>query len=715
MIGYDHDGARGGWDMPWLVAYWRMALRRKWIIAAILLGGLLLGFVVTVLSTPQYTAVASVEISRQQERIINVNGVEPEVNFADQEFYQTQYTLLRSRTLAEAVSRKLKLTANDRFATLFKLADSSLFAAKVAGNPSERSKRKVTDALLAYIGVAPIRGSKVVSITFTSPDPALSARIANTWVSEFIDSNLARRYDATAYARRFLEQRLEQLRGRLEESERALVAYAAEQRIINVISSDSSNPDAPRVERSLVADDLTGLSRALTTAIAERIEAASRIRDADGATSVQALTNPALTALREQRTVIAAEYAKLMVRYKSDYTPAKELSSQLQALDRGIAREEGRVGGSLRNNLAGAVQRERELQASVDALKTQLLDQRRRSIQYNIFQRDVDTNRQLYDALLQRYKEIGVAGGVGTNNVAVVDQALVPDQASSPRLLLNLIVALFSGLVVATGIVFALEHIDDKVADPSDIKRVMDLSLLGSVPIVEGNDPVDELLDRKSPLSEAYLSIQTVLGVSTNHGLPRSLSVTSTGSGEGKTTTSLALALTMARTGHRVVLIDCDMRSASVHRVVGIENTAGVSNFLSGNDDVDALLRPVEPFGLTVMTAGPPPANAAELLTGDRIDMLLMKLRDQFDHVILDGPPVLGLADAPLIGAAVEGVVCVIEANGARVGVIRQAFERLLAAHAVIIGAVLTKFDARRAHYGYGYEYGFNYGKKPRV
>lgn len=699
--------------MPWLVAYWRMAIRWKWVIGAILLGALISGFVVTILATPEYTAVASIEISRQQERIVNVSSVEPEVNFADQEFYQTQYTLLRSRALADAVAAKLNLAANQRFLEVLHLTDNPLFGAKV-GSPAERVKRKVSDVLLANVGVAPIRGSKVVSISFTSPDPGLSAQVANTWVAEFIDSNLARRYDATAYARRFLEQRLEQLRGRLEESERALVSYASQQQIINVASAEPGDPNAPRVERSLVADDLTALSRSLTTATADRIDAESRLREANGAASTQSLNNLGLSSLRQQRTELAAEYAKLMIRYKPDYTPAKELASQLQVLDRGIAREEGRVGNNLRNNVAAATQRERELQASVDGLKAQLLDQRRRSIQYNIYQREVDTNRQLYDALLQRYKEIGVAGGVGTNNVAVVDQALIPDRPSSPRLLLNLIVALFGGLVVATAVVFALEHIDDKVADPSDIKRIMGLSLLGSVPIVQGNDPVDELLDRKSPLSEAYLSIQTVLGVSTDHGLPRSLSVTSTGSGEGKTTTSLALALTMARTGRRVVLIDCDMRSASVHKVVGIENTAGVSNFLAGNDDVDALLCPVEPFGLTVMTAGPQPANAAELLTGARIDMLLAKLRDRFDHVMIDGPPVLGLADAPLIGAAVEGVVCVIEANGARIGVIRPAFERLLASRAVVIGAVLTKFDARRAHYGYGYEYGFNYGKKAK-
>ena len=345
-------------------------------------------------------------------------------------------------------------------------------------------------------------------------------------------------------------------------------------------------------------------------------------------------------------------------------------------------------------------------------MKTGYLDLRRRSIQYNIYQQEVDTNRALYDGLLQRFKEIGVAGGVGINNVSVVDAADVPQKPSSPRLLLNLLVSVLVGFGLGVAAAFALEQIDEAIADPAEVERRLGLPLLGSVPKLEKTTPKEALLDRKSDLFDAYLAIQTSLAFTTAHGIPRTFAVTSTRPAEGKSTTALALATTLARSHRKVLLVDGDMRSPSVHHLGGVDHDRGLSNFLAGDDDIATMVFPMRDLGVTAMSAGPIPPNAAELLTGDRFAILLERLLEHYDHVIIDSPPVMGLADAPLIASRVEGVIFAVESHGIRSSLVKTALGRLASANTRIFGGVLTKFEARKAHYGYGYDYGYGYGRQ---
>lgn len=403
-----------------------------------------------------------------------------------------------------------------------------------------------------------------------------------------------------------------------------------------------------------------------------------------------------------------------MVQFEPGYPAARAIQSQIDQLDRSIGREESRVSGSAQADYREAVERERALQAKVEELKSSYLDLRRRSIQYNIFQQEVDTNRALYDGVLQRFKEIGVAGGVGVNNVSVVDRADVPPRPSSPKLLINLAIALLVGLVLGAMAAFALEQIDEAIADPAEIERRLGLPVLGSVPKVEGQTPKEALLDRKSEMVDAYLAIQTNLGFTTEHGVPRSLAVTSTRPAEGKSTTALALATMLARAQRRVILVDGDMRSPSVHHLGGVGHDRGLSNFLAGQDDLATLTFPMDDLGFTAMTAGPIPPNAAELLTGNRLSLLLARLLETYDHVIIDSPPVMGLADAPLIASRVEGVVYAVESHGIRSSMVKTALSRLAATNANVIGGVLTKFEARKGSAGYGYDYGYNYGRDER-
>jgi capsular exopolysaccharide synthesis family protein len=325
----------------------------------------------------------------------------------------------------------------------------------------------------------------------------------------------------------------------------------------------------------------------------------------------------------------------------------------------------------------------------------------------------VDTNRELYDALLQRYKEIGVAGGVGVNNISVVDPARIPDRPSSPRLVLNLLVALLAGLAAGFGLALALEQIDDAISDPSDLETAFNLPLLGTIPKSKEEDAQAALGDRKSELSEAYMAVQTSLGFSTDHGVPPSLTITSTRPGEGKSTTALAIARSLARTGRKVLLLDGDMRAPSVHHLLNVSNERGLSNFLAGDDNLAPLIHNGSTSEIAIMPAGPQPPSAAELLASDRLELLFRTLLERFDHVVVDGPPVMGLADAPLLASKTEGTVFVVESHTTKIGQARLAINRLVAANAHILGAVLTKFEMKRASYGYGYgyEYGYGYGR----
>ncbi|UIJ44423.1 polysaccharide biosynthesis tyrosine autokinase [Sphingomonas cannabina] len=699
--------------------YLRVALRWRYVIIGMVAACFLLGLIATLLMTPKYTAVATVEISRETSKVTDFQGVEREGGIADQEFYQTQYGLLKARSLSERVANQLRLVDDPKFFEMFGVAGNESAFQVIQGRYSAAGRadrlRTAGEILRRNLSINPTRLSRLVDISFTSPEAAFSAKVANAWADNFIQTNLERKSQATSYGRNLLQRQLTQAKERLDESQRQLVSYASAQQIINLPAQGGAEGSAT-AERSIVADDLANLNTALVRATAERIQAEARYQQAGRAgASAEALSNAAINNLRQRRAELAAEYQRLMVQFEPGYPAAKAIQSQIDQLDRSIGREENRVSGSLQASYREAQERERALKDKVDQLKSSYLNLRRRSIQYNIYQQEVDTNRVLYDGLLQRFKEIGVAGGVGINNISVVDAADVPQKPSSPRLMLNLALSLLAGLALGGLAAFALEQMDEAITDPGEVERRLGLPLLGSVPKVADITPKDALLDRKSELVDAYLAVQTNLAFTTEHGVPRSFAVTSTRPAEGKSTSALALATTLARAQRKVILVDGDMRSPSIHYLGGVSHDRGLSNFLTGDDNIASLIFPMRDLGFTAMSAGPVPPNAAELLTGNRLSLLIDRLLEEYDHVVIDSPPVMGLADAPLIASRVEGVIYAVESHGIRSSLVKTALGRLASANARIFGGILTKFEARKAHYGYGYEYGYGYGRSDKA
>lgn len=701
-------------ETPILVQYWQTVLRHKIAIAAMLAICVALGIIVTLLMTPYYTSTSTVEINREQDKVTNVEGVTgSEGTNQNLEFYQTQYSLLQARSLAERVARAQNLAARDEFFETFNVdPDNSGLLAETSTvqTSAERSQRLklATELLQQHIIIAPVVGSSLVDISFQSPSPTLSAQLANAWVEEFIAANLDRRFNSTADARKFLEEQLADLKQRLEDSERNLSTYADNKEIIT-LSSEQTADGKTVSQKTLASANLEALNTVLAEAVADRIAAESEARQRSG--NKDSLLNTALNNLREERAKVQAEYAKLMVQFEPEYPAAKALASQIAALDKSIAAEgmRLRVGSSARYR--AALEREQNLTAQVNRLKDQFSGERRDSIQYNIFQREVDTNRQLYDGLLQRYKEIGVAG-VGTNNISVVDVAQPAEKPSSPNLLVNTALALLVGLGLAAAYLFVMEQIDQTVKDPSDLKSKLGIAPLGSIPDVEKGDVLLSLDDKKSVVWEAYLSIRTSLAFLTDHGVPKSFLMTSTRPNEGKSTSALALAAVLASTKKRILLIDGDMRNPSLHQMLGTKNTNGLSNYLAGDDNLSQLIHEDSVYGFDAMSAGPIPPNAAELLSSSRMRELVAKLGDNYDTVIIDAPPVLGLADIPLLADSVEGVIYTIEAGGVKLRGVQSAIQRVRSSRAHIFGGIVTKVQPQGSGYGYGYAYQYSYGSE---
>jgi polysaccharide biosynthesis transport protein len=707
----------GGPEETLLRHYLRIFYRNRWIIGAITAASLALAIVASMLMQRQYTATVRVQIAREAAKVVDVEDVQADQgeHTTGPEFYQTQYALLRSRSLSEAVVRDLRLTDKYAFLANFNPARADEYKAVPRADRFERAVRIVNH----NTKIMPVPGSGIVDVGYESADPKLSAAVANSIAENFIQTSLTRRYDATTYARNFLEGRINAVRAKLEESERKAAAYAQAQGIIKISGQGEGRISS---EQTLASADLAQLSSQLATARAARVQAESDYRaNGGGAAAASALSNTAVNQLRGQRAQLSSELSKLQSDYGPEYPKVAALGSQIAELDRQIGGEQGRVTSSvaheLRDKYRQALANEQGLQARVNGLKSAVLNQDQRAIQFNIIQRDVDTNRSLYDALLQRFKEVGVTEGVGTNNVSIVDKALPPRNPSQPNVPLNLALGLLVGLMLGGGTALVREQLADGVILPSEFQQKLGVKLLGTTPKFTGEEVLRQLADRESQLSEAYFSILTAIQFSSSHATSSSMLFTSTQSNEGKSTTALTIARNLARVGARVLLIDADMRNPSLHRHLGMANSNGLSDLLTGRVQLAETVHVIGSSTLSVMFAGRRAVNPAELLSTSAIDDVLSAAGEHFDHVLIDGPPVLGLADAVLLSRAAEATVFVIEANRTRASQARLAISRLRAVGADILGSVLTKLDAKEAGYGDSYAYQYNYAHRsePRL
>jgi len=670
-----------------LAFLWQVLWMWRWLILGIIAVGIAGGVIATLMTTPLYRSTVVIELNPPVVEVME-GGSGPTTK-SDPQFLATQYGLLQSRALAERVAQDLNLAS-----------DSSLVSEEMS---REARQRAVTNRLMSGLEVVPQERSRLVDVSFSSEDPVFAARVVNGFAESFINSSLERRYQSSSYARDFLQRQIGIVRQELENSERQLVSYAQQQGIIN---TGSSSPNATSDGGSPVADSLTTLNRALSEATARRIAAQERYQQAQNAGPTVEVSERTAQ-LRTQLAGLQAEYQNRLSVFQPDYPDMVRLRAQITSLEQAIQQEASNVrsgrAGTTRADYQAALAEERGLQAQVAQLRGEVLNLRGRTIQYNILQRDVDTNRALYDALLQRYKEIGVAGGIGSSQASIIDRGEAPSSPYSPNLLLNILIGLGLGLVTGIGLALLLEFINDTIKSPDDVREKLRLAYLGGIPAAKGGKAVDELRDGSAAISEAYFSAMTSLQFTTESGAPKILLVTSTRPAEGKSTTTWALANSFARLGRKVLLIDADMRKPAF--VTGQEKKDGLANLLTNRDPVmDHVVKPESTEGVWLLPCGPLPPNPAELLSSPRLQSILNEAGAQFEMIIVDSPPILGLADTPLLSAVANGTLMVVESGKTRTRAAAEALGRLRQAGANVVGAVLTRYKHDAVGYGYSYQ-----------
>ena len=723
-----------------LLAYWRMLVKRRWLIVGIVVAVVAIALIRTLLTPPTFRATVVMQIDTESVQVMQVQGITPMQGGWDPDFNQTQYELLQSRSLAERVAEDLRLADSNIFEQLTpptwtqRLGDllnpdsrvkeqplapkaSVEATAGKAGNASSganaagdalRQLRRATGLVQGGVSVDPIRNSHLVRVHYDSMLPAFSARVANALADGFIASSMDRQFGASSYAKKYLEDQLAQLKSRLEESERSLVSFAQKENIV------------PNVDgTSLVGQNLADLNASLANAQGQRIRAEARWQEASkvsgAALPADMLTDSILRTLQQQRAQLQGQYQQKLQTFKPDYPEMLSLKRQIDEADKQISNELKAIRASVKAEFDAALGQETMLETQLDQLRKKTLEADRTSIQYNILKRDVDTNRQLYNALLQRYKEVGMAGGAKSSNISIVDRAEVPMSRFAPSLSRNLMLGFLLGAMLGVMIALLLEYIDDSLKTPQDIEQHLKLPVLGIIPKLTRQTPREALDDPRSAFSESYRSVRTALQFSTDRGVPKVLLITSPAASEGKSTSALTLAQNFVQLGKRVLLIEGDLRNPSLSRAMGLVGGDGLSSVLSGAKTFAKAVTKTDNDKLDVILSGPLPPSPTELLAGSRLVSLLLIASQKYDQVIIDGPPVLGIADAPILANAAGGTLMIVRSGSSRISSAQAAIKRLRVTRAHLIGVLLTQYDAKASGYGYEYEGYYAYGGSQKL
>ena len=683
-------------------AFLRIVQHWRWLILGAVAIGIAGAIILTLLTTPVYRAWVTLEANPPSVAVSEKDIQQSQTSTLLWDFVATQADLLASTSVAQRTAQELNLGNNPEFL-------------EQDGDASARLK-KATGIVRSNLKVIKPEEGQVIRFSYDSTSPQLAALVANGIADSFINAALQRRYEASAYARNFLERQIAKTRGDLERSERSLVGYAQAQGII-VTSVGPDGKPAGGDAGSLQGESLVTLNRALADATARRVAAEGAYRQARATGPTSEVTTSTLE-LRQELAKLQADYSQKRTFMKPEHPEMLSLKAQIDELSRQIGRASAETSSGRTNSLLAdyraALSAERALQARVSALKGAVLNLRGRSIQYNILQREVDTNRSLYDALLQRFKEIGVAGGIGMAPVSIVDRADAPTFPYKPNLMINLLLGMGAGLLAGIAAAVGLEFINDTIKTREDVRTKLRLPCLGVVPKASAKDAfVEDLKNATSLVSEAYSAMVAALRFSTEDGMPKLLLVTSTQSGEGKSSTALAIAQNFARREKSVLLIDSDLRKPAFKAA---SDDVGLSKLLTTDDPVQQHIVETQHPNLWLLPSGPVPPNPADLLATGRIRKIIAEAAERFELIVIDGPPTIGLADSPLLASAAGNVLFVVEGGRTRTRAAIEALNRLEGTGTHVLGAALTKATEGLGGYGYnryGYGYGYGYGGRP--
>jgi polysaccharide biosynthesis transport protein len=701
--------------------YWRVLIRRRWLVIPFFLATVLVTTLITLRQIKVYSATCTIIIDLSAPKILEKDQVQEVVEtgtggyWYSKEYYETQYKVLASRAVAQRVADKLQLATNDQFLGIDKVADPKL-------RDELRKKRDAPFLLYSHLRIEPVKESRIVRVRFEDGDPQRAAQIANAFADAYIAENLSVRTTTTQGASEWLEGQLNDLEVKLQETGKALFQFKKDHDIVAASWDDRQN---------MVSQRLTATNDALTKARVRKAELQAR-NDAIASLSEQveqdqlgeASAAPGIASslpiqgLKVRYLEARTECADMKVRYLDDHP-------KLQACREKVTTAREALRDELRSSIAAARQEYQEVQKTEKNLEKLLNDTKTDAFalnqherEYSELKRSFDNNQRLYDVVLKRLKDTGVSGALQSSNIRILDRARAPTVPIRPNVPRNVLIAIALGLLAGCALAFAVEYLDTSITSQEQVENRIGVAFLGIIPSIDRNKdgtPQDLIVHTqpKSAVAECLRAVRTNLLFMSPEKPLRTILVTSSGPQEGKTTAATSLAITMANSGNRVLLVDADMRRPRIHRVFGIQNTAGLSSLILGDGTLGDLVNPTLVPNLSVLPCGPVPPNPAELLHTAAFRRLLEEMAGKFDRVILDSPPVSVVADAVVMGTRVDGTLIVLKAGKTSREVARLAVRQLRDVNAPLFGAVLNDLDLEDQKYGqysYYYRYGYYYG-----
>ena len=709
-----------------ILQYWRVVLKQKWWIVAALIVVFALAVIKTLRTTPLYQATSKIAIFPENPNVLGFKDAEDSapIDYQYDVALETQAAILRSDALAMKVIETMRLDQDSRFAGVGQASAPIGDAARLSSmDPDPARIAGLLGAFRVGLSVQMIPNSRLVQISYTHPDPRLATEIVNGLVKTFIEENFKTKYESVTQTSEWLSKELADLRLKVETSQEKLVRYQKDHSILGIDE-----------KQNIVTTKLDEINKELIAAQSDRIQKESNYKFAtSGDPSLFAKVSPEgstglLGKLREKEADLNTQYAQATTQFGTGYPKVTELSNQLKQVRTEITAEETRMKDRLLNVYLGALQREKLLASAFEEQKREANTLNESAIEYSVLKRDAESNRQLYDNLLQRLKEAGVSAGLRSSNIRVVDVARTPIYPIAPNVPRNLVLGLLLGLAGGIGLAFVLESLDRTVRNMEEVSAISTLPALGTIPIFgnvsfrkrlkgvsiadgESEPPVlITYLRPKSEAAEAYRALRTSILLSSFGAPPKVILVTSALPQEGKTTISANSALVLAQGGSRVLLVDADLRRPGVGRLFDQRPRGGLSTLISGVNKVGDVVIPIADVpNLWILPAGPIPPQPAELLSSAVMKDHLARWRNEFDHIIIDSPPCLSVTDAVVLSPMADRVILVARSGQTTKLALRRACDLLLQVNARVMGIVLNALN--RSADGYYYSYGGAYAR----
>jgi capsular exopolysaccharide synthesis family protein len=705
-----------------LRALWLIFLKRKWIVITTPLAALAVALLVSFLVTPMYTAEGQVLIEREPNILSfeDILQIEP---FND-DYYQTQYKLLQSRTLAEATIERMRLSENEAFAKAL-IKGRKRPAEDLKNDPLLR--RAMIDHFLSRLRVSPVNKTRLVRASFSDPDPKLAAETLNTLFDAYIEMNVQKKYQATEQATGFLTNQIATLQAEIEGSERKLQEYGKEKNIIALSSTENT-----------VVEKLGELNKALTEAQIDRVNKETYYNEIRLATPdyiPSALSNPLIQNLRQDYSRLYREYVTRSEKYLPGFPEIQSLKAQLETAKKAMEDETQALIKRAYSDFQAALTKEQALAAVFNAQRREAFQLNSNAIQYNSLLIQIQNHKSLLESLMKRKNETDVSSrlkDLRTSSIWIVDKAEIPSAPSSPNKRNNMILGLMIGLFAGLGLALLFESLDTTVKDSEDIKKYAGMPMLGMIPEFskdgrktetketpkgENPEPRQEAMPAwtaaglresgpnggeqesmdlivhfspKSAFSEHYRSIRTTLLFSTMDEKMRALAVMSPLPQEGKTATLCNLAVALAQAGKRVLILDADLRKPRLHKVFRVKNLNGLTKYLTTDLALEDLLRATPIPTLFLINSGPVPPNPLELLGSEKMAKLIAELRGRFDFILVDTPPMLPVSDALVLGARLDGAILVVRSGKTPQEALKRALEMMEAHKINGMGVILN-------------------------